>query len=154
MTRRAHATQAMQPLRETGRPSPRREPERASSQRVRIDKWLWAARFYRTRSLAAQAVDAGQVRIDGERVKPAHTVRCATRIAIRKRDLAWDVEVLEASEHRGSAAQAALLYRETAESAAARARILAERKASRASAAPGRPTKRDRRRLEDFLNEP
>jgi ribosome-associated heat shock protein Hsp15 len=129
-------------------------PANPAEQRVRIDKWLWAARFYRTRSLAAEAIDAGHVRVDGERVKPAHPVRATSRVSVRKRELAWDVEVLGVSERRGSAPQAALLYRETAESAAAREKILDERRQARAVAAPGRPTKRDRRKLEDFLNEP
>ena len=122
--------------------------------RVRIDKWLWAARFYRTRSLAAEAIEAGHVRVDGERVKPAHPVRVTARVTIRKREFAWEVEVLGVSERRGSAPQAALLYRETAESAAAREAMLAERARARATAATNRPTKRDRRKLEDFLNEP
>jgi ribosome-associated heat shock protein Hsp15 len=129
-------------------------PANPAEQRVRIDKWLWAARFYRTRSLAAEAIDAGHVRVDGERVKPAHPVRATSRVGVRKRELAWDVEVLGVSERRGSAPQAALLYRETAESAAAREKILDERRQARVAAAPGRPTKRDRRKLEDFLNEP
>ena len=129
-------------------------PANPAEQRVRIDKWLWAARFYRTRSLAAEAIDAGHVRVDGERVKPAHPVRATSRVSVRKRELAWDVEVLGVSERRGSAPQAALLYRETAESAAAREKILDERRQARVVAAPGRPTKRDRRKLEDFLNEP
>ena len=127
---------------------------RGVGSRVRIDKWLWAARFYRTRGLAAQAIEAGHVRVDGERVKPAQPVRPGNRVGVRKRDLAWDIEVLALDERRGSAAQAALLYREAEESAAARERALRERGASRAVATPGRPTKRDRRRLEDFLNEP
>jgi ribosome-associated heat shock protein Hsp15 len=120
---------------------------------VRIDKWLWAARFYRTRSLAAEAIEAGHVRVDGERVKPAHPVHPTSRVTVRKREFGWDVEVLGVSERRGSATQAAVLYRETAESAAAREAALAERAKARA-AATGRPTKRDRRRLEDFLDEP
>lgn len=122
--------------------------------RVRIDKWLWAARFYRTRSLAALAIDAGHVRVDGERVKPSHPVRPASRVTIRKRELAFDVEVLEVSERRGGAPEAARLYRETAESVAARDALLAERAKARGAATPGRPTKRERRKLEDFLNEP
>ncbi|HEX6137873.1 MAG TPA: RNA-binding S4 domain-containing protein [Casimicrobiaceae bacterium] len=136
------------------RAAPDAGPAKAVAGRVRIDKWLWAARFYRTRGLAALAVDSGQVRVNGARVKPAHPVRTATRVTIRKQDLAWDVEVLDTSERRGPAPQALKLYRETAESAAARERLLAERGAARAAAAPGRPTKRNRRRLEDFLNEP
>jgi ribosome-associated heat shock protein Hsp15 len=130
------------------------EPAHAAGGRIRVDKWLWAARFYRTRSLAAQAVDAGDVRVDGERVKPAHAVRVDTRVTIRKRHLAWDVEVLATSERRGPARDAATLYRETAASAAARERASAEHKASRALATAGRPTKRNRRKLEDFLSEP
>ena len=130
------------------------EASRASGSRVRLDKWLWAARFYRTRSLAAQAIDAGHVRVDGERVKPAQPVHPGSRVSVRKHDLAWEIEVIAVGERRGSAAQAALLYRESEESAAARERARRERSASRAVAAPGRPTKRDRRRLEDFLNEP
>jgi ribosome-associated heat shock protein Hsp15 len=136
------------------RAAPADGPAKAVAGRVRIDKWLWTARFYRSRSLAALAVDSGQVRVDGARVKPAHPVHAATRVTIRKQDLAWDVEVLDTSERRGSAPQALKLYRETTESAAARERLLAERRVSRSGAAPGRPTKRNRRRLEDFLNEP
>ena len=122
---------------------------------MRLDKWLWAARFYRTRSLAAQAIDAGHVRVDGERVKPAQVVRAGTRASVRKQDQVWDFEVLQTSLRRGSAADAALLYRETPESVIAREAAAARRRAARALPAPsGRPTKRDRRRLEEFLNEP
>jgi ribosome-associated heat shock protein Hsp15 len=126
----------------------------APGARVRIDKWLWAARFYKTRSLAAEAIDAGHVRVDGERVKPAQAVHAGSRVAIRKREATFDVEVIGVSERRGPAPDAAALYRETAESVAARERARAERSQARANAAPARPTKRDRRRLEDFLNEP
>jgi ribosome-associated heat shock protein Hsp15 len=119
--------------------------------RVRIDKWLWAARFYKTRTLAAAAVEAGQVRLDGGRVKPAHPVAPGQHIEVRKHGFAVQVEVTGVAERRGSATQAATLYRETAESAARRAALAATRAAGRT---PGRPTKKDRRRLEDFLNEP
>jgi ribosome-associated heat shock protein Hsp15 len=124
--------------------------------RVRLDKWLWAARFYKTRSLASDAVDAGQVRVDGERVKPAHAVRVGERIAVRKAGLAFEVDVVALSDRRGGAQDAAKLYRETAESVAAREEEIARRRAAAASDPrfAGRPTKRDRRRLEDFLNEP
>jgi ribosome-associated heat shock protein Hsp15 len=130
------------------------EPPAPAMSRVRLDKWLWAARFYRTRSLAAQAIDAGQVRVDGERVKPANLVHAGSRITIRKRELCWDLEVRDTSERRGAASTAANLYRETPESAAARERVRAERSAAQALATPGRPTKRERRKLEDFLSEP
>ena len=124
--------------------------------RVRFDKWLWAARFYKTRSLAAQAIEAGQARIDGERIKPAHPVREGDRISVRKGGLVCEVGVLALSDRRGSATDAAKLYRETAESIAAREQTLMQRKAANASQPnfTGRPTKRDRRKLEDFLNEP
>jgi ribosome-associated heat shock protein Hsp15 len=124
----------------------------ASAARLRIDKWLWAARFYRTRTLAANAIEAGHVRVNGERVKPAQPVAAGSTVEVRRGGLAWIVEVTAIAERRGSAKDAALLYRETAESAAAREKAVAERRAT--SAAPGRPTKRDRRKLEDFLNEP
>ena len=129
-------------------------PEAMRERRVRIDKWLWAARFYRTRSLAAEAVEAGHVRVDGERVKPAHPLRPASRVTIRKRELPWDVAGRGRSARRGSAPAAALLSRETAASAGARERLLAERAKARAASTTGRPTKRDRRKLEDFLDEP
>ncbi|HSQ82854.1 MAG TPA: S4 domain-containing protein [Casimicrobiaceae bacterium] len=124
--------------------------------RVRFDKWLWAARFYRTRSLAAQAIEAGQARIDGERVKPAHPVHAGMHVSVRRQELGWQIEVLEARDRRGSATVAASMYRELPESASEREGKLAARGAASLDAprTPGRPTKRDRRRLEDFLNEP
>ena len=129
--------------------------ETATNASVRLDKWLWAARFYRTRSLAAQAIDAGHVRVDGERVKTSQAVRAATRVSVRKQELAWEIEVAATALRRGSAADAATLYREAPASIAARAKALSERRAARALAtASGRPTKRDRRKLQDFLDEP
>jgi ribosome-associated heat shock protein Hsp15 len=124
--------------------------------RVRFDKWLWAARFYKTRALAAQAIDAGQARIDDERVKPAHAVRVGDAVTVRKEGIVWSVQVTGIADRRGSATIAATLYRETPESAAAREEDRA-RRAAAALAAPrfaGRPTKRDRRKLADFLDEP
>lgn len=125
-------------------------------ERVRFDKWLWAARFYKTRTLAAQAIDAGQARVGDERVKPAHAVRVGERVTVRRQGLVWEADVLALSDRRGSAADAALLYRESAESIAAREHAIAERKAALAAQIrfTGRPTKRNRRKLEDFLNEP
>jgi ribosome-associated heat shock protein Hsp15 len=124
--------------------------------RLRLDKWLWAARFYKTRTLAAEAIDAGQARIGETRVKPAHPVRAGDRVSVRKGRFAWDVVVRALSDRRGSATDAAKLYNETPESLAAREQALLQRKAANASEPrfTGRPTKRDRRKLEDFLNEP
>ncbi len=121
--------------------------------RVRFDKWLWAARFYKTRSLAAQAIEAGQVRLNDDRVKPAHVVRNGDVVGVRKRSIEFVVEVTALSERRGSAADAARLYRETAASAAAREQERLRRSAAANERPAGRPTKRERRRLEDFLNE-
>ena len=124
--------------------------------RIRLDKWLWAARFYKTRTLSAQAIEAGQVRVDGERVKPAHAVRVGERVSIRKSGYVWEVTVTALSDRRGGAAEAALLYKEEAASIAAREELARQRRAA-AEASPrfsGRPTKRQRRKLEDFLNEP
>lgn len=123
--------------------------------RVRFDKWLWAARFYKTRSLAAQAIEAGQVRIAGERVKAAHPVKTGERIVLRRGGLAWNLLVVALSDRRGGAADATQLYTEAPESAAAREAEIARRKASAASTpvTDGRPTKRDRRKLQEFLDE-
>ena len=128
----------------------------AAAPRVRFDKWLWAARFYKTRSLAAQAIDAGQARLDGERVKPAHLMRYGALVTVRRGGIAVEVVVTGCSERRGSAQDAARLYRETDESVATREReALARRGAETLQTRfPGRPTKRNRRKLEDFLNEP
>jgi ribosome-associated heat shock protein Hsp15 len=123
--------------------------------RVRLDKWLYAARFYKTRSIAAQAIEAGRARIDDQRVKPSHVVKAGAQISIRKDALVWKVEVAALSDKRGPASEAAKLYREPPEHAAAREEEIARRKAAAASAprTAGRPTKRDRRKLHSFLDE-
>jgi len=124
--------------------------------RIRFDKWLWAARFYKTRSLCAQAIDAGQVRVNGDRAKPARNMRVGEVVSIRKSGLVCEVIVTALSDRRGSATDAAKLYCETDASAAAREEALLARRAADAAQPrfPGRPTKRERRKLEDFLNEP
>jgi ribosome-associated heat shock protein Hsp15 len=128
----------------------------AKADRQRLDKWLWAARFYKTRTLAGLGIEAGQVKAAGQRAKPAHLVHPGERISVRKGGVTWDVDVTALAERRGRAADAALLYAETPESIAAREKVLLERKAALAAEPrfAGRPTKRDRRKLEDFLNEP
>lgn len=130
--------------------------DRVATTRVRIDKWLWAARFFKTRALAALAIEAGQVRIGDERVKPAHAVHLGERIVVRKAGLSFEIIVTTMSDRRGPASEAAKLYRETPESLAAREEELLRRKVAvgGSSTATGRPTKRERRKLEDFLNEP
>ncbi len=121
--------------------------------RVRLDKWLFAARLYKTRSMATQAIEAGRARIDDQRVKPSHPVKAGTRISVRKDALLWKVEVAAISDKRGPASEAAKLYREAPEDIALREEEIAHRKASAVSAprTPGRPTKRDRRKLHSFL---
>jgi len=118
---------------------------------VRIDKWLWAARFFKTRGLATEAVLAGRVRLNDERVKPAKDVRAANVVEVRIGEMRWTVVVRAVAEKRGSARVAATLYEETAESIAERERISAERRLSRplgADLGGPRPTKQDRRRID------
>ena len=117
---------------------------------VRIDKWLWAARFFKTRSLATDAVAGGHVRINGERVKPSKDVRPADVVEVRIGEVRWTVVVAGVAERRGPASVAATLYEETPDSLAARQRHAAERRLARPPGADlgPRPTKQDRRRLE------
>jgi ribosome-associated heat shock protein Hsp15 len=118
---------------------------------VRIDKWLWAARFFKTRALATEAVLGGRVRLNDERVKPAKDVRAADVVEVRIGEMRWTVVVRAVAEKRGSARVAATLYEETADSIAERERISAERRLSRplgADLGGPRPTKQDRRRME------
>jgi ribosome-associated heat shock protein Hsp15 len=117
------------------------------SARLRIDKWLWAARFFKTRSLAADAVEKGRVRIGGALVKPAKDVRVGDLVEIDIERIVWQVQVLGICEVRGPASVAHTLYAETAESQKQRAAELERRKTFRepTAALQGRPTKRDRR---------
>ena len=119
---------------------------------VRMDKWLWAARFFKTRALAAKACDLGRVRIGSVEAKPAREVRLGELLQIRNEGGEFAVEVLALSEMRGPAAVAQTLYRETEESKAARARLAEERKAMQqfAPIPERRPSKRDRRRIIQF----
>lgn len=120
---------------------------------MRLDKWLWAARFYKTRSLAQQAIAAGQVRLGDERVKPAHELRTGDVLRIRKDHLQWTLAVRALSDKRGPAEAARKLYEESAESLAERQRLSDLRRYGAEPAASikgGRPTKRDRRDLERF----
>jgi len=120
--------------------------DEATSGGVRIDKWLWAARFYKTRSLAAEAITSGKVELNGERTKPAKGVKAGDSVRIRSGVFEQVVQVKALSDKRGPASVAQTLYEETAESAAARAK-LAERMRYEMPAAmdSGRPTKKDRR---------
>jgi ribosome-associated heat shock protein Hsp15 len=116
---------------------------------VRIDKWLWAARFFKTRSLATDAVDTGRVRLDGERIKPARTVKIDDKLLIDNGAEIWEVIVLGISDQRGPAPVARLLYEETSASVSKRENDQEARKLYRepGTTIKGRPTKRDRRAL-------
>jgi len=118
---------------------------------MRIDKWLWAARFYKTRSLATDAVLGGHVHLNGTRVKPAKEIRAGDTLAIRIGTIEWTVVVVALAEKRGPASIARTLYEETPESLAAREQARLERKLAPPPLGAdlgARPTKQDRRRLE------
>jgi ribosome-associated heat shock protein Hsp15 len=116
---------------------------------VRLDKWLWAARFFKTRALAARACELGRVLSNGQPVKPAREIRVGNHFAITTEGGTYQVEVLGLSETRGPAAVAQTLYRESANSKEARAKAAEERKALTAweRLPDSRPDKRDRRTL-------
>lgn len=119
-------------------------------ERVRIDRWLWAARFFKTRSAATDAVAGGHVQVGGERVKPAKEVRVGDTLEIRRGEIRWTVVVTGVTDRRGSATVAAALYEETPESLAAREQQRIERRLARPLGADlgERPTKQARRRIE------
>jgi ribosome-associated heat shock protein Hsp15 len=121
---------------------------------MRLDKWLWAARFFKTRSLAQQAVSAGRVQLNGDRTKPAHEVKAGDMIVVRVADWRWEVKVIALSERRGPAPEARRLYEETEASRAERERRQDLRRwgAEPAAELKGRPTKRDRRVIDDFTS--
>lgn len=119
---------------------------------VRIDKWLWAARFFKTRSMAAKACELGRVLSHGQRAKPAREVRMGEMLRVTNDGGEFEIEVLDLSDVRGPASVAQTLYRETEASKEARLKAAAERKAmAQFEQLPaGRPTKRDRRRIIQF----
>ena len=119
--------------------------------RIRLDKWLWAARFYKTRSLAVQEIGKGRVLVHGQPAKPARELAVGDLVSVRKDDPPLEVRVRELSGVRGPAVVARRLYEETPESMAARERAAELRRLAPEPAldiAAGRPTKRDRRRID------
>ncbi|HEX6632446.1 MAG TPA: S4 domain-containing protein [Usitatibacter sp.] len=118
---------------------------------MRIDKWLWAARFFKTRTLAVQAIEAGHVSVNGERAKPAKALKPGDTVVVRRAPFEHTVLVKALSERRGPAAEAALLYEETEESRARRTVLAAEMKALPSPRFKGRPTKKTRRDYERWL---
>jgi len=119
---------------------------------VRIDKWLWAARFFKTRAMAVRACELGRIQSHNLALKPAREVRVGELLKIRTEGGEFEVEVLEVGEVRGPASVAQKLYRETDSSRQQRAKVAEERRALKAfmPAPEGRPSKRDRRRIIQF----
>lgn len=120
---------------------------------VRIDKWLWAARFFKTRALASAAVSGGHVQVSGSRVKPSRNVQVGNKLQIRRGEELFEIDVLALSEHRGPAKEAALLYAETEDSQAKReaARELRKQIGGPMARPEGRPDKRDRKKIRQFI---
>jgi len=121
--------------------------------KVRVDKWLWAARFFKTRSLAAGAVSAGHVAIGGHKVKPARTVQVGDLLVIRVGFFEFVVRILALSEQRGPATVARTLYQETEASLAKREQVQAERRSLnlQGNRPEQRPDKHERRKIRQFL---
>jgi ribosome-associated heat shock protein Hsp15 len=128
------------------------KPDPHDDDRHRIDKWLWHARFFKTRSMAAQAVTGGKVHVNGERVKPARNVRIGDRISLSLQGAVGEFDVLGLPERRGSAPEAQASYTETPESVTRRAHVREQHRLADMSRprSEGRPDKRDRRRLAKF----
>jgi ribosome-associated heat shock protein Hsp15 len=125
------------------------EAEAAEDGKVRLDKWLWAARFYKTRSIAAEAIAGGKVQVNGDRVKRAKPLQVGDEIRIRQGPYEHQVVVRQLSDRRGPAVQAAELYQEKPESLAAREALALQLKTLHSAFLPerGRPTKKDRRQI-------
>ncbi|HEY9210958.1 MAG TPA: RNA-binding S4 domain-containing protein [Methylotenera sp.] len=123
--------------------------------KCRLDKWLWAARFFKTRSLATAAIETGKVHVDGDRVKPAKEVKTGQIVHIRNRDLEIEVDVLALSNIRKGAPEAALLYAETQASISKRenAKLTGENEFAQRDRGAGRPTKRQLRDIKKFTGE-
>jgi len=121
---------------------------------MRVDKWLWAARFYKTRSLAQQAIAAGRVKLNDARVKSSHDLKPGDAVTVRVGEYEWQITVKALSDKRGPAEQARKLYEESEASRKERERRRDLRRwgAEPASALKGRPTKRDRRRIDDLTS--
>lgn len=129
--------------------------DKAPLDRMRLDKWLWAARFFKTRSLATQAIDQGRVKLNGDRIKPARELRPGDRLELHIGEFDWLLTVRALSMQRGPAPVAQLLYEEDPASHARRQQRMVERNlaANPSAAIKGRPTKRDRRQIHRFTGE-
>lgn len=126
--------------------------EKISQEKCRLDKWLWAARFFKTRSIAADAVESGKVRVDGDRTKPAKEIKIGVLVNIRNKEFDLECEVTGLSNIRRGAPEAALLYAETHASQAKRENAKLTREIDHAARerGAGRPTKRQLREIKKF----
>jgi ribosome-associated heat shock protein Hsp15 len=127
----------------------------AGDEGIRLDKWLWAARFFKTRGMAVEAINGGKVQVNGQRAKPGRLVRSGTRLSIHKGPLQWEIEVLGLTRQRRCATEAALLYVEDEASRLRRQEMTRQRRELGVGTEhPGeRPTKRDRRQIQRFITE-
>ena len=123
------------------------------TERMRLDKWLWAARFFKTRALAAEAVEGGKVQLNGQRTKPGKEVRIGSRLRIHKGSLEWDIVVSAIPKQRRPASEAVHFYEENEESRERRKNLVEEQRRLKALAPrqrPVKPSKRDRRMIQRF----
>lgn len=124
-----------------------------STAQMRLDKWLWATRFFKTRQLAIEAINGGKVHLNGQRTKPGKTVAVGSRLTIHKESLEWQIEVRELPKQRRPASEAVLFYHEDEASKLKRQQQIEEQRLLRAAAprpAQGKPSKRDRRMIHSF----
>ena len=130
------------------------ETVRDQAEAIRLDKWLWAARFFKTRHLAVEAINGGKVQLNGQRTKPGKAVHPGMHLTIHKGSLEWEVEIKAVSKQRRSAPEAALLYEESEASSLRRQELVRARRESgdRVGARPGKPSKRDRRMIHRFTH--
>ncbi|MGH8490730.1 MAG: RNA-binding S4 domain-containing protein [Gammaproteobacteria bacterium] len=123
---------------------------------IRLDKWLWAARFFKTRALATEAIKGGKIEVNGHKPKPARSVHIHDELRIQRGPFTYDVTVVNLASKRGAATAAARLYQESAESVSRREALALELRAQTLTQPrlPGRPSKRDRRRIIRFTRKP
>ncbi len=121
---------------------------------MRLDKWLWSARFFKSRQLAVEAINGGKVHLNGQRTKPGKEVRPSTRLRIHKGSLEWEIEVVGLAKQRRPAAEAVLLYAESDESKARRGRQMEVQRLLKADhpKPSGKPSKRNRRMIQRFTH--